>query len=90
MIERNITTHLFPFDLFTKRCWFTEDGETEAAILPCCDAKACCTASGNAVPGGKATPSAPKTRIVSSPERKVTLSSFPFGFRGVGVVERFN
>ena len=87
---RNRLTYLLPLDLFTSRCWFTEDGETEAAILPCCDAKACWTADGNAVPGGKATPSAPNTRIVSSPERKVTLSSFPSGFRGVGVVERFN
>lgn len=82
--------HLFPLDLFANRCWFTEDGETEAAILPCCDVKACWTPSGNAVPGGRVTPSAPNTRIVSSPERKVTLSSIFPGFRGVGVAERFN
>lgn len=81
-------TYLLPRDLFARRCWLIEDGDTEAATLACWDVKADWTAGGIGVPLGKDKPSAPITRMVSRPDLNARFSSMAFGLEGVGVVER--
>lgn len=63
----------------------TLDDVTEDATLASEDVSACCTAAGTLMLEGRARPSADVTRIVSRPVRD---SGEPFGFPGVGVVER--
>lgn len=73
--ERGIDAYLFPL-VFASLCWVTLEGETEAAILACCDASADCTTGGMPVPAGKERPSAHRTRIANKPERGL---GFPSG-----------
>lgn len=83
------SAYLFPF--FASLCWVTDEGETDAASLACCENKAFCTAGGRAVPYGMLSPSAHRTRIANKPEREpvfLPYTSSGWRFPGVGVVER--
>ena len=68
-------TYLFPF--FASLCWVTDEGETDAASLACCESRAFWTAGGNTVPYGTLNPSAQSTRIAKSPEREPVFLPYP-------------
>lgn len=63
----------------------TLDGETDAATLASELSSADCTAGGTVVPAESPSPSAEMILMASIPD---VFIAFPFGFPGVGVVER--
>ena len=68
---------------FASRFWVTLEGDTDAATLVYWELSTACTAGGRAAPPGRARFSAQRMRMMRRRDW-----GLPFGFPGVGVVER--